>query len=128
MKPTHTLSGKNVLVVEDDDWFAGHLVRALESVGARVRAVRSLDDVEALITSGRAIDVAVIDLMVKRSKTGKSMPLVGLEVASVLRARDLQMPLLAMSTAVAEKDFAVAANYFSSFVNKADIGFGREDQ
>lgn len=127
MKPTHTLSGKRVLVVEDDDWFAGHLVRALESVGARVRAVGSLESVKALTTSGYMADVAVIDLMVRRSRTGKSLPLVGFEVATFLRSASPFMPLLAVSTAVGEKDFALAARYFSSFVNKADIGFGHED-
>jgi predicted nucleotide-binding protein len=128
MKPTHTLSGKCVLVVEDDDWFAGHLVRALESVGARARALGSLEAVKALISSGYAVDAAVIDMMVKRSKTGKSLPLVGLEVANVLRAGSPKLPLLAISTALGEKELTLVASYFSSFVNKADIGFGHEGQ
>jgi predicted nucleotide-binding protein len=127
MKPTHTLSGKRVLVVEDDDWFAGHLVRALESVGARVRAVGSLESVKSLTSSGYEADAAVVDIMVRRSRAGKSMPMVGTEVATHLRTANPGMPLLGMSIALGEKDFPQVSKYFSMFINKAEIGFGHED-
>lgn len=127
MKPTHTLSGKRVLVVEDDDWFAGHLVRALESVGARVRAAGSLEGVASLTNSGYEADAAVVDIMLRRSKTGKSQPLVGTEVAMHLRTAKPGMPLLGMSTALGEKDIPKVSQYFSLFINKAEIGFGHED-
>ena len=63
MSRSDTLEGRRLLVVEDDYFVAGELVRDLERRGATIAGpVATVDDALGLIAQGGRLDGAVLDI------------------------------------------------------------------
>ena len=75
-----TLSGRRILIVEDEYIIAADLAQSLEGLGAKlIGPAGSVADALALIARERAIDVAVLDVTLGSEKI--------FPVADVLQAR-----------------------------------------
>lgn len=62
-QPSTGLSGRRVLVVEDEYFIANDIARALESLGAEiVGPVPSRDKALRLVADGERLDLAVLDI------------------------------------------------------------------
>ncbi len=76
------LSGRRVLVIEDEYFLADDIARALRDLGARVVGpVGALDDASSLIDGDIAIDAAIVDINLRSDMV---FPL-----ARTLRARNV---------------------------------------
>ncbi|MCQ4190789.1 response regulator [Methylocystis suflitae] len=74
-----TLSGRRILIVEDEYIIAADLAQLLEGLGAKVGPAGSVADALALIARQPAIDVALLDVTLGSEKI--------FPVADVLQAR-----------------------------------------
>lgn len=67
---TTSLSGLNVLLIDDDQIILSAMERELTDRGCRIRACASSDDAEAALCDGLRADVAIVDFNLGGDETG----------------------------------------------------------